>query len=359
MWDPQAEALAPHFRVLRFDTRGHGASAAVPGDYTIEQLGGDVLALVDALGIQQFAFCGLSLGGMVGQWLAVHAAGRLTHLVLANTTARVSDPSAMEARRRTVLESGMAAIADTVMARFFSSASLEQNAPAVASARRTLLSTSPVGYAGCCAAVRDWDQRADLGRIAAPTLIISGDHDVSMPWPDHGALLAASIPNSTVVSLEAAHISNLERPRGFLAALFGFLLARPADTLSSGSGGTPRGAWRRARRSLVAVEHGFHSGLSGAHHALRVGHGLDPAGARPPDPAPAGAGDHRFDGAMGGISPAPRRRPCPRARMARHRRGAPADGRLCGCAGGQHRLQDCRGNGCSEASALPIRCGQA
>ena len=155
MWDPQVEALASHFRVLRFDTRGHGASSAVPGDYTIEQLGGDVLALVDALGIQQFAYCGLSLGGMVGQWLAVHAAGRLTHLVLANTTARVSDPSAMEARRRTVLESGMAAIADTVMARFFSSASLEQNPPVVASARRTLLSTSVVGYAGCCAAVRD------------------------------------------------------------------------------------------------------------------------------------------------------------------------------------------------------------
>jgi 3-oxoadipate enol-lactonase/4-carboxymuconolactone decarboxylase len=234
MWDPQMEALASHFRVLRFDTRGHGASSAVPGEYTIGQLGRDVLALVEVLGIQQFAYCGLSLGGMVGQWLAVHAAGRLTHLVLANTTARVSDPSAMEARRRTVLEGGMTAIADTVMARLFSSASLEQNLPPVASARRTLLSTSAVGYAGCCAAVRDWDQRADLGRIAAPTLIISGEHDVSMPWPDHGALLASSIPNSTVVRLEAAHVSNLERPRGFLAALFGFLLARPADTQSSG-----------------------------------------------------------------------------------------------------------------------------
>ncbi len=235
MWDAQVEGLAPHFRVLRFDTRGHGASSVAPGDYTIEQLGHDVLALVDALGIQHFAYCGLSLGGMVGQWLAVHAADRLTHLVLANTTARVSDPSAMEARRRTVLASGMAAIADTVLARFFTSASLEQNPPRVASARRTLLATSPVGYAGCCAAVRDMDQRADLCRIATPTLIIAGDLDVSMPWADHGALLSVSIPHSTVVTLDAAHVSNLERPSGFLAALFGFLLPRPADSLSSGT----------------------------------------------------------------------------------------------------------------------------
>ena len=235
MWDAQVECLSPHFRVLRFDTRGHGASPAVAGDYTIEQLGHDVLALVDALGIQQFAYCGLSLGGMVGQWLAVHAADRLTHLVLANTTARVSDPSAMEARRRMVLESGMVAVADTVLSRFFTSASLEQNPPPVACARRTLLSTSPMGYAGCCAAVRDLDHRADLGRIATPTLIIGGQRDVSMPWPDHGALLAASIPHATAVMLDAAHVSNLERPRGFLAALLGFLLPRPADSLSSGT----------------------------------------------------------------------------------------------------------------------------
>ena len=235
MWDAQVEGLSPHFRVLRFDTRGHGASPAVAGDYTIEQLGHDVLALVDALGIRQFAYCGLSLGGMVGQWLAVHAADRLTHLVLANTTARVADPSAMEARRRMVLESGMAAVVDTVLSRFFTSASLEQNPPQVASARRTLLSTSPMGYAGCCAAVRDLDHRADLGRIATPTLIIGGDRDVSMPWRDHGALLAASIPHATSVTLDAAHVSNLERPRGFLAALLGFLLPGPADSLSSGT----------------------------------------------------------------------------------------------------------------------------
>jgi pimeloyl-ACP methyl ester carboxylesterase len=110
MWDQQAADLQPHFCVLRYDTRGHGASSAPPGDYTIAELAGDVLALVDTLGIRSVAFCGLSLGGMIGQWLAVNAADRLTHLVLANTSPRLSDPSTMETRRRLVLSGGMAAV---------------------------------------------------------------------------------------------------------------------------------------------------------------------------------------------------------------------------------------------------------
>jgi 3-oxoadipate enol-lactonase / 4-carboxymuconolactone decarboxylase len=234
MWDAQAVDLAHHFRVLRYDTRGHGASMVSSGDYTIEQLGRDVLVLTDALGIPQFAFCGLSLGGMIGQWLAVHAADRLTHLVLANTTARVSEPSAMEARRTAVLAGGMASIADTVMSRFFTDASLRRNPPAVASARRTLLATSPVGYAGCCAAIRDMDQRDVLARIPVPTLVIAGDHDVSMPWDSHSAHLASSIQAATVVRLRAAHLSNLEQPRSFSAALFRFLLPKPLDAVDAG-----------------------------------------------------------------------------------------------------------------------------
>ena len=234
MWETQADALAPHFRVLRFDTRGHGGSSVLPGDYTIEQLARDALTLVDALGIQTFAFCGLSLGGMIGMWLAVHAPQRLTHLVLANTTARVSDPSLMEARRQAVLGGGMAAVVDVVMSRFFTDESLDRNPPRVASARRTFLATPPIGYAGCCAAIRDMDQRGDLARIAVPTLVIAGDRDVSMPWPDHSQLLAASIPDAAVVRLDAAHASNLERPREFSAALLKFLLPRPNDQRDAG-----------------------------------------------------------------------------------------------------------------------------
>lgn len=222
MWDPQADALARHFRVVRYDTRGHGATTATPGDYTIAQLGDDALALADALALDRFAFCGLSLGGMIGQWLAANAGDRLTHAVLANTSAR-ADAAGMEARRQRVLASGMTAVADLVMGRFFSPASLAAGSPAVAASRRILLATDPVGYAGCCAAIRDMDQRELLGRIATPALIISGEQDVSLPWEGHGDQLAAALPDAGVVHLPAAHLSNLERPRSFTAALWAFL----------------------------------------------------------------------------------------------------------------------------------------
>ncbi len=228
MWDPQIAAWLPHFRIVRYDTRGHGASSAPAGDYRIDLLGRDVLAIADRAGLRTFAFCGLSLGGMIGMWLAAHAPDRLTHLMLANTSPRLSDPSAMESRRRSVLEGGMPAVADMVMGRFFSPAPLEANAPVVTSSRRTLLATSPIGYAGCCAAIRDMDQRELLGSIKTPTLIISGTRDVSTPWDPHGTLLATSIAGSRVVHLRAAHLSNLERPRSFASAVLEFVVP-PAD----------------------------------------------------------------------------------------------------------------------------------
>jgi 3-oxoadipate enol-lactonase/4-carboxymuconolactone decarboxylase len=234
MWDAQAADLSPHFRIVRYDTRGHGATSTSPGDYTIAQLGQDVLTLVDALGIERFAFCGLSLGGMIGQWLGANAPTRLTQLVLANTTARLTDPSTMEARRKAVLDGGMPAIADMVMGRFFSAPVLASNTPIVQSTRRTLLATDPAGYAGCCAAIRDMDQRPLLRSIATPTLVISGDHDVAMPWDDHGAQLASVIPGAKAVRLPAAHLSNLERPRSFVSALFEFLLPPVTDRREAG-----------------------------------------------------------------------------------------------------------------------------
>ena len=234
MWDRQVADLLPHFRVLRFDTRGHGASSDPPGDYHVEDLARDALALVDALGIQRFAFVGLSLGGMIGQWLALNASSRLTHLVLANTTARVSEPAAMEERRKTVLASGMSAIVDTVMARCFSAETLSAGTAETAWARRTVLATSPVGYAGCCAAIRDMDHRGALGRFTVPTLVIAGDRDVSMPPAEHSHLLSSTIPGASIVHLRAAHISNLERPRTFSAALLDFLVPRAIDSLAAG-----------------------------------------------------------------------------------------------------------------------------
>jgi 3-oxoadipate enol-lactonase/4-carboxymuconolactone decarboxylase len=140
----------------------------------------------------------------------------------------------MEARRTTVLEHGMAAVADTVLARFFSPSTLESGTPGVAWARRTLLSTDPAGYAGCCAAVRDMDQTGSMEAIATPTLVIGGDDDVSMPWDAHGGRLAAAIPGARSVRLPAPHLSNLERPRSFSAALVDFLVPEPADLLDAG-----------------------------------------------------------------------------------------------------------------------------
>jgi 3-oxoadipate enol-lactonase/4-carboxymuconolactone decarboxylase len=234
MWDAQVAALGTHFRILRYDLRGHGASAAPPGDYTVASLAGDVLALTSALGIDRFAFCGLSIGGMIGQWLGRHHPDRLTHLVLANTSPRVADPGGMETRRRAVLADGMTAVMPTALRRYFSPDRLAANPPAVAGARRTLAATNPVGYAGCCAAIRDMDQREGLSAIRVPTLVISGDLDVSMPWADHGAVLASAIPGARAVRLAAAHLSNLEQPQSFTAALASFLVPSPDDAVAAG-----------------------------------------------------------------------------------------------------------------------------
>lgn len=233
MWEPQIADLLRYFQVLRYDTRGHGASDAPGSDYSIEMLGRDVLGLADGLQISEFAFCGLSLGGAIGQWMAANAPERVTHLILANTSPQFGPPANWNARIETVLKSGMSAIVDMVMQRFFSAETLAQKNAYAESIRRLLLGTDPVGYAGCCAALRDFDNTNSLSAIKAPTLVIVGDRDVSTPWSGHGEILAREIPGARAIHLPAAHLSNLERPRSFTAALLEFLRP-PEDALNAG-----------------------------------------------------------------------------------------------------------------------------
>ncbi len=248
LWAPQMPDLLAHFRVLRYDTRGHGASDAPNGDYSIELLARDVLAVTQAAGIDKFAFCGLSLGGMTGQWLAANIPGHMTTLILANTSPLMAPKANWDTRRQAVLTGGMAAVVDLAMSRFFTAATLASDEPYHHSVRNMLLATNPAGYTACCAAIRDMDQVAILKKIAVPTLIISGDFDVSTTWAGHGEVLAREILGAKVVHLPAAHLSNIEKPHSFTAAMLDFLLPAP-------DGGGSLQAGEAVRRAALGDEH--------------------------------------------------------------------------------------------------------
>jgi 3-oxoadipate enol-lactonase len=222
MWEPQIGALSAKFRVLRYDSRGHGQSAVTPGPYTIEQLGRDAVGLLDALGIDRAHFCGLSMGGMVGQWLGAFAPQRLEALVLCNTSARIGPPEAWNARIDAVRKGGMAAIVDAVLARWYTPAFLASATDAIAATRAMLLGTPADGYVASCAAVRDMDQREGTAHIAVPTLVIAGTFDAATP-PEDGRFLAQHIRGARFVELPAAHLSNIEAPPAFTRALTDFL----------------------------------------------------------------------------------------------------------------------------------------
>jgi 3-oxoadipate enol-lactonase len=163
---------------------------------------------------------------MIAQWLGANAPDRVTALILANTSPFLGPKSNWDERRRAVIEGGMASIVDLVMGRFFSPETLAKNEAIVSSTRATFLATNPVGYAGCCAAIRDMDNRPILSKITTPTLVVSGDHDVSTPFPGHGELLVREIPGAKSLLLSAAHLSNIEQPQLFNSALLDFLIPR-------------------------------------------------------------------------------------------------------------------------------------
>jgi len=226
MWDAQAPALAARFRVLRYDTRGHGQSSVTPGPYSIMQLGRDVVWLLDQLDIERADFCGLSMGGMTGMWLGVYAAPRIGRLVLCNTAAKIGTPEIWNARIEAVRQGGMAAVADAVIQRWFTPAFIARAPDAIERTRQMILSTPPEGYIANCAAIRDMDQRETISRISARTLIITGAKD-PVATPSDARYIVERVAGAQYVELDAAHLSNIEATERFTQRLVQFLETAP------------------------------------------------------------------------------------------------------------------------------------
>jgi 3-oxoadipate enol-lactonase len=225
MWEPQMAALTKVFRVIRYDRRGHGKSEIGSRPYSMERFGRDALAILDDLNIAKTHWCGISMGGMVGQWLGVHAPDRFEKLVLANTTSYFPDPTNWDNRIKTLRESGFAALAEPVMNAWFT-ADFREREPEVVARMKAMLSATPVeGYIACCEVLRTLDQRALLPKIAHPTLVIAGRHDPSTPLAA-GEFIRSQIPRANLTILDAAHISNVEQPHAFTDAVIGFLTQR-------------------------------------------------------------------------------------------------------------------------------------
>ena len=227
MWDPQVAVLARHFRVIRCDLRGHGRSPVPPGPYSIADLGGDLLALLDRLGIERAHLCGLSIGGMIAMWVAAHEPGRVDRLVVCCSSAKLDRAETYRKRAATVRAEGTRAVAATVVVRWFTPAFVAADPALVDRMRATIASIPAEGYAACCDALAVMDLESDIESIVAPTLAIAGAQDEAIP-PEHSYALAARIPRSRVIVVDdAAHLANIEQP----AAVTGHIL----DHLSSSS----------------------------------------------------------------------------------------------------------------------------
>jgi len=222
LWDPQMPALEGRYRVLRFDARGHGQSELGDGPCTIEVLGRDALSLLDALGLGRVHFCGLSIGGQMGQWLGAHAPERLDRLVISNTAAHIGTAETWNARIAAVREHGTGVLMPGLLERWFTAAFRERAPAAVARAEAMVRATTAAGYTALCEAVRDSDATPYLGRITAPTLVIAGAAD-PVTTPADGRALAAAIAGARYVELPAAHLANVEAADAFTAALLAFL----------------------------------------------------------------------------------------------------------------------------------------
>lgn len=222
LWFRQLPRLSERYRVIRYNARGHAGSDVPPGDYTLGQLGRDAAAVIDALAGGRAHVCGLSLGGITALWLAVHAPDRVGGLVLANTAARIGTVESWAERIALVRAKGMAGVADLSIPRWLTEPFRRREPQTVARIRRMLESCPPDGYLGCCAALRDADLRGALGGVQAPTLVIGSSEDRLTPL-SAAELLRDGIPGARLATFDCAHLSNVEQPDRFTAAVEAFL----------------------------------------------------------------------------------------------------------------------------------------
>jgi 3-oxoadipate enol-lactonase len=222
MWDSQVEAFHQDFRVLRYDSRGHGQSSVTPGSYNIAQLAADVVQLLDALKLDRVFFCGLSIGGMVGMQLGLSAPSRFHKIVLSNTAAKIGTPDTWNARITAVQQGGMKAVAGAVIERWLSAGWRTTHAGETAKVQEMLESADAAGYVSTCAAVRDADFREKLDGMQTPALIITGAHDPAAT-PADGHFLESRIRGAKYAELSASHLSNIEAREAFNRTVLGFL----------------------------------------------------------------------------------------------------------------------------------------
>jgi 3-oxoadipate enol-lactonase len=225
MWQPQLEALSAHFRLLRYDTRGHGQSAVPEGPYSIAELAGDVIGLLDLLDIPQANFCGISMGGQIGQWLEIHAPSRITRAVLASTAAKIGNTDGWNTRIASVLKDGLEPLIPGTIERWLTAPFIALHPELADSIRAMLRAADRFGYVACCEAIRDADFRSEIARIAIPTLVISATEDPATP-PTDGQFLAREIAGAQYIELRAAHLCNLEAISAFNSAVTSFLAQR-------------------------------------------------------------------------------------------------------------------------------------
>ena len=222
MWEPQIAAFSENFRVIRYDRRGHGKSDVPDGPYSMQRFGRDALAILDALDVKRAHYCGLSMGGMSGQWLGAHAPERFDRIVLSNTACHYPDPTNWHNRIKAVTDGGLVAVADAVIAGWLTDG-FRAREPETTARLKAMLLTSPVkGYLACCEALSTLDQRALLPKISSPTLVIAGRHDKATPV-EAGEIIRDGIPGAAMTVLDAAHISNIEQSAAFIDAVLTFL----------------------------------------------------------------------------------------------------------------------------------------